>query len=104
LHGALGKDFFKKNKKPYLPTAFAPGTRHKIFSKKVEKTSLPTASARGSRHKIFLKNENPLFADGPDSRLSAKKFSKTVILTPVNGYFFWPTAHCGHTAQPVARA
>jgi hypothetical protein len=31
-------------------------------------------------------------------------FQKTVNLTPVNGYFFWPTAHCRLSATAVPRA
>jgi hypothetical protein len=52
-------------------------TGHRIIFKKIEKPSLPTAYAQGSRHRIFRKkNKIPLFADGPVSRPSAKKFSK----------------------------
>jgi hypothetical protein len=39
--------------------------------------------------KYFLRKiKNPLFADGPVMRPSAKWISKTVNFTPVNGYFF----------------
>jgi hypothetical protein len=53
------------------------------------------------------KNKTPLFADGPASMPSAKKISKTVNLTPVNGYFFGrrPTVGSQHNLcrEPVAR-
>jgi hypothetical protein len=61
LPGALGIGFFQKKRK----TAFADGR------------------ARDSRHKIFFeKIKTPLFADGPASRPSTKKGSKTVNLNP----------------------
>jgi hypothetical protein len=65
LHGALGKESFLKNKKPSLPTAFAPGFSAQFFFKKDRKQPLPMAFARGSRYRFFSKKiKTPLFADG----------------------------------------
>jgi hypothetical protein len=45
---------------------------------------LPTAFARGAWHRFFQKkNKNPLFADGPATRPSAKKFSKNRQTNPL---------------------
>jgi hypothetical protein len=105
LPKALGKEIFLKNKKPSLPTAFALDPRHRIFFKKNRKTIFADCFCPGlSAQNFQKKNKIPLFADSPVSRPSAKKFSKTVILTLVNGYFFWPTARCGLSTQHVPRA
>jgi hypothetical protein len=83
LHRTLGTGFFQQNRKNIFADGFCPGpSAQDFFSKKIEKPSLPTASAQGSWHRIFKKNKIPLFAEGPVSWPSAKKFSKTVIQTP----------------------
>jgi hypothetical protein len=64
-----------------LPTPFATYARHRIFSKKNRKTVFADGLCQGRSAQVFLKNKTPLFADGPASRLSAKKISKTVTLT-----------------------
>jgi hypothetical protein len=81
LHGALGTEFFSKNKKPSLPTAFSLGARHKIFLKN-RKPIFADGLCQGLSAQNFLKKiKTPLFADGPSSRLSAKTISKTVNST-----------------------
>jgi hypothetical protein len=52
-----------------------------FFFKKIRKTAFADGLARGARKKN-KKIKTPLFADGPASRPSAKKGSKTVNLTP----------------------
>jgi hypothetical protein len=63
--GRSAKKFFQKNKKPSLPTAFAPGSRHMIFFKKIEKhlcrRPLPGALGTG----FFNKIKTPLFCRRP---------------------------------------
>jgi hypothetical protein len=82
LHKTLGKEFFLKNKNPSLPTAFARGSRHMFFFK-IEKQPLPMTLPGALGTKIFFKKiKTHLCADGPASRPSAKKGSKTVNLTP----------------------
>jgi hypothetical protein len=75
--GRSAQNFFRKNKKLSLPTAFAPGARHMIFFQKNRKTIFADGLCQGLSAQNFLKkNKNPLFADGPDSRPSAKTFQK----------------------------
>jgi hypothetical protein len=100
----LAKKVFLKNKKQSLrrPLPRALGTG---FVYKNRKTVFADGLFQERSAQNFLKKyETPLVANGPAARPSAKKISKTVNLTPVNGYFFWPTAHCGLSAQPLPRA
>jgi hypothetical protein len=71
--GLSAKNFFLKNKKLSLPTAFARGARHRFFSKKINKNSpicrRPGLEAVG---KEDFKNRQPnppltatILADGP---------------------------------------
>jgi hypothetical protein len=100
--------------------AFARGAQHRIFSKKNRKTVFAGGLCQGLSAQDFFKirqglsalnfqkkNKTPLFADGPASMPSAKKISKTVNLTPGNGYFFGrrPTVGSQHNLcrEPVAR-
>jgi hypothetical protein len=81
LHGALDKkSFFKKIKKPSLPTTFARGARHRFFSKKIEKQPLSTTFARGARHSFFQKKKNrkTTFADSLCQGRSAQVFFKKI--------------------------
>jgi hypothetical protein len=77
--GLSAKNFFKKNKKPSLPTAFDRSARHRVFQKK---NPLPTAFASGSRHMFFSKkNKKPPLCRRPGLNAVGKEgFKKTVNL------------------------
>jgi hypothetical protein len=65
---------------PVLPSVVARGPRQRIFFKKIKNRLCPRPLPGALCTKKSKKN--PLFADGPASRPSAKKISKTVNLTP----------------------
>jgi hypothetical protein len=80
LHRTLGTRFFQKNRKTIFADGFCPGPSAQVFFLKNRKTIFVDGFCPGLSAHNFKKI--PLFADGPDSRPSAKKFSKTVILNP----------------------
>jgi hypothetical protein len=107
--GAWQRNFYKKIKNRHCrrPLPRALGTR--FFFQKNRKTSLPTAFARGARHRVSFqkKIKNPLFADGPASRPSAKKVSKNRQPNPpLTATFFGrqPTVGSRHSLCREPRA
>jgi hypothetical protein len=83
LLGTLGTGFSKKNRKTTFADRLCQGLSAQVFQKQIKPPFLLTARARGRRQ---------------------KRFQKLSTEPAVNGYFFWLTAHCGLSAQPVPRA
>jgi hypothetical protein len=102
--GLSAKKVFLKNKKPSLPMVFARGTRHRMFSKKMV-NYLCRRPAAGSRHVFLIKyKKHPLCRRPGREAVGKEDFKKPSSQTPVNVYFFWPTAHCRLSATALPRA
>jgi hypothetical protein len=86
LPGALGKESFFKKIKTSLPTLSRPLLSAKVFFFKYG-NYLCRQPDTGPRHVFSKKIKNPLFADGPAMRPSAKRISKTVNFTALTAIF-----------------
>jgi hypothetical protein len=76
--GRSAKKVFLKNKKPSLPTAFAPGLSALVFFKKIE-NNLYRRPFPGALGTSFFQKKTPSLPTA--LRPSAKTISKTVNLT-----------------------